>query len=842
MRRFFVALMGFALCLAVTSCEPKTALSVSTSSLSFDNKGGSQTVTVSANKAWSVTPGQAWCKVSPTAGDGKTDNVTLSVSCDPNTTYDARSCAITVVCEELSATINVTQAEGTGLIVSQTEYRLTNEAQTVSIEVKANIDYQVSVESEASSWIQVQSTKGLNSHTIVLAVAENKDYDSRSGKVTVKDASGALSQTITVTQSESFGLFLTQPEYNLSNEAHTLTVEVKANVSFDVASGAEWIRYVETKGLKTSQIILEVAANDTYDAREGTVTVRQTGGALSGTITIRQDAAFGLFVTQTAYDLTPETQTIDVEVKYNVALEVVIPTDSRKWIELVGTKGLSERHYTFRIQQNEAYDSREGTITFKQKDGSLSGTVTVRQAEAPGLVIPTTTYSLSGEEQELAVEVQHNVPLEVTVPDSCQIWIEPVKTKGLTSDSFHFLVRKNETGKERRGTIQFKQQDGKLSKTVKVRQAAAEYILVDSTAYDISYSEQLLEVKVRSTRPFKVSAEPKDWIKVQTVDDEKAPVYILLLLVVANEGPAREGVVEVYTDHARQSFAVRQQAAYVNFADSLFKAYCLKEFDEDEDGEICFAEAKKAQVIDCSERGISSMKGIERFQNVRYINCEKNKLTSLDITGNVKLDSLQASDNLLTRLDISKNPLLRSITVDNNLLSSLNLRANALLEVVRVRNNQLSYIYFDKNPLVTELSLEGNCLTSLEVSDKRFLTSLDAHDNQLTYVNIANNPKLTFLALSDNQLAGIECKNCPALVSLLLQKNPLESIQLTGFPALRIFDGAETLLEEIDLSGNTSLEQVDLSNNEKLKVIWKGKKQQFKSFLYDKDKVEIKEK
>ena len=32
--------MSIALCLFVTSCEPKTELSVSQSSLSFDNKGG----------------------------------------------------------------------------------------------------------------------------------------------------------------------------------------------------------------------------------------------------------------------------------------------------------------------------------------------------------------------------------------------------------------------------------------------------------------------------------------------------------------------------------------------------------------------------------------------------------------------------------------------------------------------------------------------------------------------------------------------------------------------------------------------------------------------------------
>ena len=424
MKKMLIAVMSMALALFAASCVPKTELSVGQSALTFDNKGGSQSVSFTANKVWSATSSQSWCKVTPTSGDGSANSSqSFTVSCDPNTTYDPRTCDIKIVCEELTAMISVTQAEGAGLLVSQTDFSLTNEAQTVSIEVKSNVDYLVSVEGDATSWIKVQSTKGLDTHTIVLAISENKDYDSRTGKVTVKDVSGSLSQTITIKQGEAYGLFLTKPEYNLSNESHSLTVEVKANVSFDVVPQVDWIKYVETKGLKTSQIVLDIAANDSYDAREGKVLVRQTGGTLSETLTIRQDEAFGLIITKTGYGLSSEEQTIDVEVKTNVELEVVIPDDAKSWIVPMGTKGLTTSHYTFLVKENESTVGRGGSITFKQKDGTLSDTVYIKQEGAePFLEVSPTELKVSSEAQTCAVTVKANLEYEIDL--DAQDWIK----------------------------------------------------------------------------------------------------------------------------------------------------------------------------------------------------------------------------------------------------------------------------------------------------------------------------------------------------------------------------------------------------------------------------------
>lgn len=229
------------------------------------------------------------------------------------------------------------------------------------------------------SWCKVSPSSGeeASSSKVSISCEANPGYDARSCTVTISCEEKTVA--VSVSQSQATGLFVTTSEYALSNEKHTLTVEVKANVEYEVISESEWIRYAGTKGLSTSQIILEIAANETYDSREGKVSVKQKNGGLSGTVTIRQDSSIGLFVTPTEYNLSNESQNIEVEVKYNVDFSAVIPEDCKDWITIAGTKGLSSTTYSVFISKNETFDYREGSITFKQKNGALSGTVSIRQ-------------------------------------------------------------------------------------------------------------------------------------------------------------------------------------------------------------------------------------------------------------------------------------------------------------------------------------------------------------------------------------------------------------------------------------------------------------------------------
>ena len=484
MKRIQLILIGILTCFILFSCEKETLLSVDQTSLSFTDTGGSQTVSLTANKQWAASSNQSWCKVSPSSGE-EASSSRITITCDANTSYDARNCAITFTCAEKTTTVNVSQATNNGLLVSQTSFEVTKAAQQLNIQVQANVKFSVEVDNGCKDWVKYNTTKGLTTSTVVLDIAENKTYDSREGKVTIKQDGGNLSSTINIKQSQLDGLFITTPEYNLSNEKHTLTVDVSTNVEFDVTPEADWVKYVQTKGLSSKQIILEVAENDTFDQRGTIVNVKQKNGDLNGVITIKQDEKFGLFLSQTEFDLSNNAHSIDVEVKANVDYDIVIPSECKGWIKLTKTKSLNTRNCTFSISKNETYDAREGSITFKQKNGALSGTVSIKQAQTDAIIVEQEKYSLSYEEQQLSINISSNVDYEVIIDEECTGWINRVSTKGLKEESILFQVAENE-GDGRLGKITFKNET--IQKTVLVQQQAGIVVFEDDNfkAYCVS--------------------------------------------------------------------------------------------------------------------------------------------------------------------------------------------------------------------------------------------------------------------------------------------------------------------------------------------------------------------
>ena len=68
---------------------------------------------------------------------------------------------------------------------------------------------------------------------------------------------------------------------------------------------------------------------------------------------------------------------MEVNVQANIPYTTEISVD---WITAVTTRSLTEETLTFQVAANEDTESREGTITFTSKDGSLVCTVTVKQA------------------------------------------------------------------------------------------------------------------------------------------------------------------------------------------------------------------------------------------------------------------------------------------------------------------------------------------------------------------------------------------------------------------------------------------------------------------------------
>lgn len=149
---------------------------------------------------------------------------------------------------------------------------------------------------------------------------------------------------------------------------------------------------------------------------------------------------------------------------------------------------------------------------------------------------------------------------------------------------------------------------------------------------------------------------------------------------------------------------------------------------------------------------------LSRFNNLKRINCSKNRLTSLPLFNN-SLRSLYCSNNLLTSLP----PLptnLRSLYCNFNRLTSLPSLPSSLFEV-----------YCHNNQLV--------CLPSLPPS----LQILDCGNNQLTMLPPLNS-RLTYLYCYNNELTSLPSLHHVSLYTLDCRNNLLTS--LTFCPSFKV--------------------------------------------------------
>ena len=166
-----------------------------------------------------------------------------------------------------------------------------------------------------------------------------------------------------------------------------------------------------------------------------------------------------------------------------------------------------------------------------------------------------------------------------------------------------------------------------------------------------------------------------------------------------------------------------------HFPNEAFRNY-VKRFDTTPDNKLSKDELDKVTEIDVQSREISSLKGIEHFQNLKKLNCFENDLESLDLSNNPNLTDLNCGKCHLHSLDVRKNTELTELNCACNGLVSLDVSNNTKLTKLAVDScNDLASLDVSNNTKLTELNLVCCGLASLDVSNNTKLTDLRC-DNQ----------------------------------------------------------------------------------------------------------------
>ncbi|MBO7139923.1 MAG: hypothetical protein J6W19_05040 [Prevotella sp.] len=248
--------------------------------------------------------------------------------------------------------------------------------------------------------------------------------------------------------------------------------------------------------------------------------------------------------------------------------------------------------------------------------------------------------------------------------------------------------------------------------------------------------------------------------------------------------------------------------------------------------------------LNVSGNKITSLKGIECFTALEYLQCGANELTDLDVSKNTALKRLGCNGNRLTALDVSKNTALERLSCDNNQLTALDVSKNTKLYELYCWGNQIKGT--DMDNLIASLpeketntiqAFSFNVVTNSDdegnVCSKQQVEAAKARGWTPYYFDTKEYFKYLYYGIILN--AKIDSKNFPdanfrnyvsstidtdrnSFLSTkernIIKKMDVSNMNIESLKGIECFDD----LEQLSCSFNR-LKTVDLSNNTKLKSL-----------------------
>lgn len=458
-----------ALSMLLFSCteEPVLTLKSGNSSIDVPADGGSASVTISCNNAWSASTSAPWIMVSPSSGMAGDNNISISVS--SNTEAVERQGVVTIQSEGLNINVNVKQAQANAIILSQKEVNISDDGGAFTVNVKSNVNYTVDI-SNGSGWLENIGSKALTSKDYTFSVKKNESYDDRTAVITFKDVSSGISESVAVHQAQKGAIILSNDSVQVPVEGGSIEVELKASLEYkiEIISGSQWVKRTDTKALNTYKHSFSAAANESYDSRSAVVVFSSTSSNLTDTLTILQAHRNGLIVSEREKYLDANGGTIDVELKSNVEYNIVMPTGVA-WVKRIDTKGLESYKHSFSVEKNETYDDRSTSVIFRSKDGTLADTLFITQRQLNALILTQKTYSLDDEAHDITVKIRSNIDYTVEVAAGVD-WVNEVSTKALKEYSHTFHVASNPSHAIRSAAVYFKSNNPQLIDSLVIEQ------------------------------------------------------------------------------------------------------------------------------------------------------------------------------------------------------------------------------------------------------------------------------------------------------------------------------------------------------------------------------------
>jgi len=229
--------------------------------------------------------------------------------------------------------------------------------------------------------------------------------------------------------------------------------------------------------------------------------------------------------------------------------------------------------------------------------------------------------------------------------------------------------------------------------------------------------------------------------------------------------------------------------------------------DTNGDGEISYEEALNIYelgtpgmgYITSFPSGITSLKGIEYFTNLTFLNCGAlTSLESIDVSKNINLQTLVLRGSSIETIDLSKNINLQTLYLDDVGIKTIDVSKNINLQTLWLNDVDIKTIDLSKNINLQGLGLsyDGN-LQSLDLSKNINLQSLNLEWSSIGTIDVSKNINLQYLNLSTTLIETLDVSK-----NINLQYLDLRNL-LSGDKDMKI--------KTLDVSHNIKLTDLALS-------------------------------
>ncbi len=238
--------------------------SISSTNVEVGAEQGTFELTITSSIGYEVKSEASWIKeVTTKASNEHIHKFEVSA----NTSAQERQ-GIIVVCndEQVCIPVTVKQKGAQGISISQTEFNVGPEGETIEITVTGDVE-EVAIPVD---WIKQEGTA---SGVYKFSISKNEGADARTSEITFRNTIQNSEAKVKVNQLGSAGFSLSASSVEVGYGKSTFELTVTSSIGYEIKPQVDWIKEITTRAVGVQVHKFEVSANPSNDARQGVIVV-----------------------------------------------------------------------------------------------------------------------------------------------------------------------------------------------------------------------------------------------------------------------------------------------------------------------------------------------------------------------------------------------------------------------------------------------------------------------------------------------------------------------------------------------------------------------------------------